>query len=397
MRKNIKLFWLFSLFLLLIPQAFAQSPAAVTVAPGETIKVAVVVDLSNLLPAPGLDIAQAAELAIQHINEDGGILGFEVEAVVEDDLCTAEGALLVAENLIDRGDIAAVVGHMCSGASIPASELYEQARIPMVSAASTAGAFTARGLDVTNRTAFNDNLQGEFAAQYMYDEIGVRDIAVIHNSTSYGEGLALTVVDTFEALGGTVLALDALDEDATDYTDVLAPISDRRPELIYFGGYDQEASLLVEQMAALGMEDVIFFAADGVYIQDYLDFGGEFTEGTLVTFGSAGAEDNEALQAFKAEYEAAYGLMPEDLGPYHAEAYDAVGIIAAAIEAVAVVDDAGNLVIERDALIDAIRTTTAYEGVSGTINCNEDGDCSSATIAVYQAVNGEWVPVNNAD
>jgi len=370
---------------------FAQSDDAdVLVVPaGETVKIGIATDLSNLLPAPGLDIAQAANLAILQYNDAGGLMGFEIETLIEDDLCTAEGAVEVAEGFIERGDVTAVVGHVCSSASIPASELYEEALIPMVSASSTAGAFTERGLMVANRTAFNDNLQGVVAAQYIFEDLDVSNIAILHNDTSYGLGLATTVNDTFMDAGGNVLAFRAIDLEALDYEELLVELEALGPQLIYFGGYDQEGSVIVEQMDLFGLQDVIFFAADGLYNQDFLDFAGDASNGTYVTFGITD-EDSEAKIAFVDAYTEEYGTPPDALGPYHAESYDAAGILLAALEAVAEVDDDGNLVIDRMALVEAVRTTEGFEGLTGVITCSESGDCSPAAIGVFQAVDGVW-------
>jgi branched-chain amino acid transport system substrate-binding protein len=119
--------------------SMAQDPAVATIAPGETVKIGLATDLSNIIPAPGEDIANGGQLAVnQYMEEMGGLLGFEVELVIEDDRCTGEDATSVANLFASDPSIVAVVGHVCSGASIPASEIYEEARIPMVSPSSTA-------------------------------------------------------------------------------------------------------------------------------------------------------------------------------------------------------------------------------------------------------------------
>ena len=368
-----------------------QDDNLVIIEPGDTVKIGLATDLSNLIPAPGLDIAQAGQLAVDLYNEEmGGLLGFEVELDVQDDLCTGEGATSVANLFAADPALVAVVGHVCSGASIPASNIYEDARIPMVSPSSTAGSFTARDLDVANRVAFNDNVQGVVAASYIYGELGAETIAVLHDNSSYGEGLATTVAETFEVLGGEVLAFDVIDPEEQDYRSVLTVLTEDAPDVLYFGGYESQGALLAEQSLEVGLEDTIFFSDDGVYTQTFLELAGDFAEGTFVTFGLQ-LGDEEANEIFDALYEEAFGAAPDELGPFHAQSFDAAAIILEALEAVAELDDDGNLVIDREALIEAVRATEDFEGLSGNITCDDNGDCGAALIAVFVAEEGEWV------
>lgn len=371
----------------------AQVATEVVVAEEKVIKIGLATDLSNVLPAPGLDIAQAAQLAVDQFNAEGGLLGYQIELVIEDDQCTGEGATTVANLFASDPDLYAVVGHVCSGASIPASDVYAAARIPMVSPSSTAGAFTARGLDVANRVAFNDNIQGVVAARYIYDVLGSRRIAVLHDNSSYGEGLASTVADTFESLGGDILSFEVIDPEDQDYRPILTVIAEQNPDLIYLGGYQNQAALLVAQMVEVGMDDVIFFSDDGVYTQDFLDLAGEFSEGVYVSFGAQIGD--AALNAdFDLAYEESFGVRPDELGPYHAQAYDAANMILSALEAVATLDENGELVIDREALIKAVRGTANMEGVSGMINCEDNGDCGTVVIDIFRAEQGAWVKMD---
>ncbi len=371
------------------PVVAQEGDNVVVIPPGETVRLGLATDLSNLIPGPGLDIAQAAELAVQLFNEEDLLGGFQVELVVEDDRCTGEDATAVANLFASDPQLVGVVGHVCSGASIPASEVYEEARIPMVSPSSTAGAFTARGLDVTNRVAFNDNIQGVVAARYIFNELGAERIVVLHDNTSYGEGLASTVADTFEELGGEVIAFEVIDPEEQDYRALLTVLVEEAPDLVYFGGYESQAALLVEQMIEVGL-DAIFFSDDGVYTTTFIELAGDAAEGTYVTFGQQ-LGDEEANAEFDALYEEAFGVAPDELGPFHAQSFDAANVLLNALLEVAEIDDEGNLVIDREAYIQAVRSTSDYEGLSGTITCDEFGDCGSALISVFVVEDGEWV------
>ena len=401
-RSKVSIFVALLVFLVAVTPAFAANTNTtqntmnqdgeniVVIAPGESIKLGLATDLSNLIPAPGLDIAQAGELAVIEFNEMGGLLGFTVEMDVQDDLCTGEGATSVANLFASDPALVGVVGHVCSGASIPASNIYEDARIPMVSPSSTAGSFTARDLDVTNRVAFNDNVQGVVAANYISSELGAVTMAVLHDNSSYGEGLASTVADTFAELGGEVIAFEAIDPEEQDYRSVLAVLAEDAPDVLYFGGYESQGALLAEQMIDAGLEDTLFFSDDGVYTQTFIELAGDFAEGTFVTFGlQQGSAD--ANEEFDAAYEEEFGVAPDDLGPFHAQSYDAAWVLLDALEEVAELDDEGNLVIDREAYIEAVRATEDLEGLSGNITCDENGDCGSALITVFVVEDGEWV------
>jgi len=376
-----------------------QSEEAVTRVPaGEPVLLGVAADLSNITPSSGLDILQSVTLAVMRINErEGGIEGFQVDLMVEDDLCTQEGAIPVAQKLASEPNLIGVVGHLCSGASIPASEIYEAARVVMVSPASTADAFTNRGLSVVNRTIVNDNVQGVVAARYIRNILEAEDIVILHNRTPYGLGLAETVQDTFtENLGGRVLLFEGIDGSGPDYDyrEVLARIAPLKPDLIYFGGYNNEGGFLIEQLrGTAGLETVPFFGADGLYMQEYLDFSGDFAEGSYATFALPQG-DPGAYAAFLTLYEREFGVSPETLSPYHAQAYDAAMLILRAAQRIAQVDENGDLIIDREALIAAVRATKGHRGLSGMLTCNGRGDCASATIEVYQVQNGVWEALN---
>jgi branched-chain amino acid transport system substrate-binding protein len=373
-----------------------DEPLMATFEPGDTVRIGVAADLSNVLPSAGLDVAQAVRLAILDYNDGGGLLGYELETVIEDDLCTDEPAVEVAERLVSDEGLVAVVGHLCSGASIPASEIYNEARVPMISPSSTAGAFTDRGLDVVNRTIFNDNIQGVVAARYIWEVLEAKTMVVLHNETTYGEGLAETVTDTFSELGGTVLTSEGIDPAEEDYSELLEEIAALEPEIIYFGGYQEEAARLVEQMRLGSLPEIPFFSDDGIYGMEFLEGSIEYGEGAYATFGEQQGDPGK-IAAFNTAYEMAYGIRPDELGSYHAQAYDAAQMIIRALETAAELDDDGNLVIDREALIDAIRATRRYRGLTGMITCDENGDCAGATISVFQVQDGAWVEIEVPD
>lgn len=368
----------------------AQDGGQVIVKPGEKIKIAIATDLTTNIPEFGLDIAQAAQTAASFLNEAGGIKGFEVEMFVEDDRCTGDEATTVANRIASDLQVVAVVGHICSGATIAASNVYEEARIAMMSPSATAAEVTARGLTVINRTAPLDSVQGVYDANYIYKILGARKLAALHDNDTYGLGLARTVADEFERLGGEVVAFEGIDPESQDYRPVLTPLVPLAPDVIFFGGYQQAAVLLIPQKNDVGLQDVIFFGPDGIFGQATIDGAGEASEGVYASFPPI-----LPIEDWDARYEELFGINPttDFLGPFHYHAADAAGMVFAAIDAASEIDSEGNLVIDREALITALRNTKDYEGLTGTLTCNEIGDCGATVFDIYVVEDGVFVPV----
>ena len=388
--KSLRYLLLIVLLLSAISPVLAQEGGEkVVIAPGEKIKIAVVTDLTNVIPEFGLDIAQGAQTAAAFLNEAGGIKGFEVELFVEDDRCSGDDATTVANRVASDPKVVAVVGHICSGATIAASNVYEEARIVMVSPSATALEVTSRGLDVINRVAPLDSKQGAMDAQYIYKVLGARKLALLHDNDTYGLGVAEAVRDEFEALGGEIVAFEGINQEDQDYRPVLTPLVAAEPDVIFFGGYEQQAVLLAPQKNDVGLEDTIFFGPDGIKGQAFIDGAGDAAEGAYASF-----PPELVYEDFDAKYEELFGVKPSELGPFHYHAADAAGLIFAAIDKVSEVDDEGNLVIDREALIQAVRETENYEGLTGTLTCAENGDCGATIFSIYTVEDGEFVQVD---
>ncbi len=390
MRKKLLFLIITALLLVTVLPVQAQEGGKVVVKPGEKIKIAVATDLTNAIPEFGLDIAQGAQTALSFLNEKGGIKGFEVEMFVEDDRCTGDDATTVANRIASDPQVVAVVGHICSGATIAASNVYEEARIVMVSPSATAAEVTSRGLTVINRVAPLDSVQGVFDAHFIYKVLGARKIAVLHDNDTYGLGLATAVKDEFERLGGEVVAFEGINPEDQDYRPVLTPLVALEPEVIFFGGYEQQAVLLAPQKNDVGLQDAIFFGPDGIFGQAFIDGAGDAAEGTYASF-----PPQLVYEDWDARYEELFGINPTEdfLGPFHYHAADAAGLIFAALEKVAEIDADGNLVVDREALIKAVRETKDYEGLTGTLTCAENGDCGATVFNIYVVEDGEFVPV----
>jgi branched-chain amino acid transport system substrate-binding protein len=276
---------------------------------------------------------------------------------------------------------------MCSSSCTAAMSVYEEAGLTMVSPSCTAPNLTEDGLLAFNRVVSTDGVQGPVAADFILNTVGATKIATIHDGSTYGEGLVTVTGAAFEALGGEVVSAQAINVGEIDFRAVLEDIAAADPDLIYFAGFVAEGARLAEQRADVGLEDIPFMGADGIQAPEFIDLAGDAAEGV---FASAPVPvSSDTYDAFLAVYEEVYGEEP--IAPFHANAYDAVGVIMDAIEAVGSLDDDGNLVIDRAALAQAIRDTQDYQGLTGVLTCDDNGECGGAVIDVYTVQDGEWV------
>jgi branched-chain amino acid transport system substrate-binding protein len=232
-------------------------------------------------------------------------------------------------------------------------------------------------------------------AQYAYNELGIRKAATIHDGSPYAEQLQQVFADTFVELGGEITTQEAVNVGDTDMRPVLTKIAATAPEFIYYPIFIAEGGhITVQAKEVAGLENTILSGADGMISPDFIAAAGEAAEGMYIS-GPDLAFDNPLGQAFLATHLEKYGEEP--LSAFHAHAYDGTMMLFAAIEKVAVQDDDGTLHIGRQALRDALYATSNFEGITGTLNCNEYGDCADPLISVNEVQNGEYVPVWTAE
>lgn len=380
-------------FRVYLPLTFNRAITACTIdshgcavfVPGQTIKIGMGAPMTGDNAAFGQDISQAAMLAV---SDAGSFMGFTFELVAEDDGGTPSGGAAVANTFVADPQVVAIAGHIFSGATNAAMPIYEAASIPMMSPSATNPTLTTTGSKVFNRCAFTDAVQGRFAAAYLYNNLKFTKLAILHDGRAYGQGVAQAVNDEFTRLGGTVVAFQAIAPGESDYSAVLADISSKQPEALYYGGYTAEAVVIVNQMKSSGLEGVTFFSDDGTFGQDFLDLTGANGEGAYST--SLLPNASEARAKFDAAFLATYGRPAGTLSPYTWTAYDSAAVLVKAIESVAIWGGDGRLYIPRSALVTAVRATKDYQGTSGTITCDPTGECGSGPTFVID-VGGKWV------
>ena len=363
----------------------------VEVAPGDPILLASSLVITGPNAPLGTDSQHGVEIAIDYRGE---VLGHTVELQPEDDGCSAEGGQTSAQKIVSNPQIVAMIGTSCSGAGVPAAKIISDAGYVMVSPSNTSPALTDPEQHQAGylRTAHNDKIQGAAMADFVYNDLGLRKAAAIHDGDPYTEGLASVFSDSFQALGGEIVAFEAISPDASD---VIAPLTtiaaDNPPEIIYYPVFIPLGSLITKQAKEVpGLEGVVLAAADGVQSPDFLEASGAAAEGMYVSGPDLGF-GNELYTRFLATYQEKYGSAPT--APFHAHAFDATNMVLDAVEKVAQVGDDGTLLIGRQALRDALFATSGMAGITGTITCDEYGDCADAKIAVSQVQGDAFVPV----
>ncbi len=356
------------------------------IGPEQAVKVGYVGPTTGDYSAFGIDITRGAELAVE---DNPDIQGFEVELVVEDTQGTPEQGAAVANKLASDSQIIGIDGHTFSGSTEVAIPIYTDAGIVMVSPSATNPTLMDLESPVFNRVAFTDRMQGEFAAKYIFEELGITEIALMHDGGAYGQGLAEEMGGFFEDMGGTVVAQEAITPGETDYSAPLAAIAAAEPELIYYGGYDADAAVLVTQMEGAGLGDALFFGCDGTYGTKYINLAGEAAEGTFSTY--VPIPESEAFADFRARYQEAYGDEQGELSPFSPHGYDAMSLILKAADEVAIVEG-DSLYIPRKALAEAVRSTENHDGLTGTITCSDSGECAAASILFMVVEDGKWIP-----
>ncbi len=375
--------------------ADAEDAGYVIVAPGEPVRIGASVALTGPIPEFGLDISQSYQLSVSDLNAAGGLMGHDYELDIQDGACDGDAATVVANGFAADPTILAVAGGTCTGETLGLQPILAEARVPHVSASATNPAVTSEDCDICNRVALSDKLQADVDAEYIYNTLGLTTAAVMHDNTDYGLGVASLFQDAFLALGGTVASFDGIQVGEVDYRPVLTQVATNNPEVIFFGGYYQEAALIAGQMLETGLDDVVLFSDDGVYGDPFIGTAGDVAEGVYASF-VAGDEVAEANEAFDAAYLEMWGVTPDEQGPFHAQAYDSVQMIAAALSAAAVADDQGMgyLAFDREAVVAAVRATAGLQGLSGVITCNEIGDCGAGGIQIFQVQDGAFVQVS---
>ena len=281
---------------------------------------------SGAYAAFGEQIANGAKMAVADLNKAGGINNRQVELIIADDACEPKQAVTVANRLENEG-VSAVVGHFCSSSTIPASEVYGDAGILMITPASTNPKVTDRNITTVFRTCGRDEQQGEVAALFIYNTLKAKNVAVIHDNDTYGKGIADAMRAKLNQLGTKEILYDGLTRGEKDFVALATKIKASKADAIYFGGMHNEAGPLLKQLREMGVS-APFISGDGITTKDFITSAGgpQFGENVYMTFGA----DPRKIAAGKAVIDTFRGNGYEPEG-YTLYAYATVQIISQAI------------------------------------------------------------------
>jgi branched-chain amino acid transport system substrate-binding protein len=355
----------------------------VTIKKGQPVHIAYWMVVAGADASLGIDTRRGVEIAIQ--DKGGKLLGHPIKLSGQDEGCNAEGGQAAATKLASDPTIVAAIGSNCSSAARPGAPLLWKAGIPTVSPSNTAPYLTdpkrGKEYDGYTRTAHNDKVQGAVAAQFAIKKLGAKTAATIHDGSVYAEQLQAVFAEEFKKLGGTIVAQEAVAPTDTDMRPVLTKIATGKPDFIYLPIFIAAAGHITRQSKEVaGLEKVALMSADGSFSPDFYKAAGEAAVGMYHSspdFSAFGA----GYKDFLAKHQKKYGEKP--IAPFHAHGYDAAMMVFAAIEKSAV-KDGDTLYVPRKAFRDALYATKGMKGLTGTISCNQFGDCADPRIAVYQ-------------
>lgn len=355
--------WLLLIMVLASPVGAGELPP---------IKLGLVIPMAGEAGRVGQSMRQAAEMAIADWREK---LGRKVELDLGDDQFDPKQAVAVAEKLIQDG-VWGVVGHFYSSSSIPASAVYYQAGIPMVTATSTHPWLTAQGFDNVFRVSGRDDQHALSAAEFILSRLRARRIAVVNDRTEYGRALADTLIRTVERRAGrrSIVAMEEIAQGDKDFSGVVARLKSVEPDVVYFGGIFREGGYLVRQMRQAGMR-AAFVSGDGVLDPEFVKIAGEeAASGAYLTF----APDPRLLPAagpFIQRFEARYG----PIGPYVLYTYDALGMLMRAIQ----IAKASTNSKEELRKVLKVMHAMEYDGTLGRLRWDKNGDLATSPYVVY--------------
>jgi branched-chain amino acid transport system substrate-binding protein len=322
----------------------------------------------------GAQLQKGAEQAAADINAAGGMNGEQIKIVLGDDVSDAKQGVSVANKFVADG-VTFVVGHFNSGVSIPASEIYAENGVLQVSPASTNPTYTERGLWNTFRTCGRDDQQGAVAGAYIADKFKDTKVAVVHDKTPYGQGLADETKKAMNAAGITEVIYEGITPGDKDYSALIAKMKEAGVGVVYFGGLHTEAGLIMRQMKDQGLT-AAFMSGDGIVSNELASIAGDAVAGTLMTF-APDPRKNPASAELVEKFRTA-GFEPE---AYTLYAYAALQVIADAAKAAGTND--------AQAVAEAIKAKGPFKTALGDLGFDAKGDITRPDYVMYEWKKGE--------
>ncbi|MDX1301251.1 ABC transporter substrate-binding protein [Photobacterium sp.] len=327
-------------------------------------RIGLIAPISGHIPEVGLATVEAAQLAVQEVNDSGGLIidnqRYRVELLIEDNEDKAEQAISAALRLINQQNVSAIVGPQASRNAIPAARYAEYARIPMISPWST-NPETTRDKSWVYRVAFVDTFQGQVMASFAYDELGYKKAAVLYDiSSEYNRNLAEVFRTAFKALGGGIVAFEFYTRDTEDVTKQLRRIQAAEPEVLFLPNYYNEVPGQARQARKMGISAQLLGSDSWTQIPAIQR---DAIEGAFFSTHYAVDTSNDETMNFRARYRQAFNREPDDVA---ALTYDAFGMLFEAAKRYGGVEPEG--------IRDALNNLDVYNGVTGKIKFRDSGD-----------------------
>jgi branched-chain amino acid transport system substrate-binding protein len=353
-----------------------------TTAMAENIRIGVASPYTGNLAAYGDNIKAGVNLKLKEINDAGGINGQKVELVWGDDLCQPKDAGTVGSKFAADKSIVAVIGHLCSSATLAAMPIYVRAGLPTISPTSTNPTIGDVGKGWFFRNCYTDDFQGNYLASYVVPKLlGKKKVAIFYENNDYAIGLKNAFVEGAKNAGVTVTGAEAYTTGTTDFTPQLTKLLSDKPETIFLCGYHPEGALIAGQSRKLGFTGPLF-GGDGIDNEDYIKIGGKAADNTYCTVPFLASAAGPAGKDFAERYKKAYD---RDVDWMSANAYDCLGILAQVIAKTG--PDRKKI---RDGLAAINSEANGYKGITGLTYFDKKGDCSKPAF-VKLVKNGKFV------
>lgn len=366
--------------------AAVAAMSALATAQEQVVRLGHVAPMSGSQASYGKDNENGARMAIEDLNAQGVTIGgkkIKFELVAEDDAADPKQGTAAAQKLCDS-KVAGVIGHLNSGTTIPASKIYNDCGIPMVTGAATNPSLTKPGYKTTFRIIANDNALGAGLAAYAADTLKLKTVAMVDDRTAYGQGVADVFKKVAKEKGIKVVDEQFTTDKATDFMAILTAIKSKKPDAIFFGGMHPQAAPMLRQMEQLGMTNVKYFGGDGICTQEIIQLvAGAKTLGNVVCAeGGASLDKMPGGKAWKARYDAKYPGQFQVYGPY---TYDATMLI---VDAMKRANSTDPKVYTPELL------KSNYKGVTANIAFEPNGEMKNPSISLYVYKDGKKVPLN---
>jgi branched-chain amino acid transport system substrate-binding protein len=358
-------------------KAEAAKPAAPA---GVTVTLAHAGPLTGSIAHLGKDDENGVALAVEHLNAkkltiDGKPVNFKMMS--EDDQADPKVGTTVAQKLVDA-KVAAVIGHLNSGVTIPASEIYNKAGIPVISGSATNPTLTERGLKTVFRTVGRDDQQGPAIAAYIANELKAKKVAIIDDKTAYGEGLANEVEKTLKGAKVSVVGRERTTDKETDFKAILTKIKAKNPDVVFHGGMDATGGPMLKQARELGIKAAFAFG-DGACTDEMGKLAGNAAEGMVCS--QAGLPKEAAAKEFVDGFTKKYGEIKQ-YAPYF---YDATMAVGEAMKKANSTDPAK---------FTPELFNVSFAGSTGTVAFDAKGDRKDAEMTIFKVEGGKIKPIS---